>query len=101
VPDLQGKGQIVADAHVGIEGVALEDHGDIAVAWRQSADLLIVDIDLALGHVVETGEHVQRGALAAPRRPNQRHELPIRNLQVQIPDRLDFAVPFGDAFEPH
>ena len=84
VAHFEGEGQVVAHAHVRVEGVALEDHGDVPVAGVQAADLLLVDEDLALGDVLQPGEHVERRALATPRRSDERHELPIGNVEIEV-----------------
>jgi hypothetical protein len=44
-------------AHVRIERVALEDHGDVAAARRELGDVLAVDRDLTLRHLLEPGDH--------------------------------------------
>ena len=43
----QAEGQIVVDAHVLVERVVLEHHGDVAVARRQMVDHPVADADVA------------------------------------------------------
>ena len=43
----QAEGQVVVDAHVLVERVVLEHHGDVAVARRQVVDHPLADADLA------------------------------------------------------
>ena len=44
----EAKGHVVVYAHVGIESVALEHHGDVAVFRRDIVDDAIADLDLAV-----------------------------------------------------
>ena len=43
----QAEGEIVVDAHVLVERVVLEHHGDVAVARRQVVDDPVADADVA------------------------------------------------------
>ena len=54
------------------------------------------------GRRLQPGDHAERGALAAPRRPHQHHELAVGDLDVEPPGG-DVAVGIGllDALEPH
>src|SRR4029450_8489647 len=42
----------------------------------------IANDDAPAGWLLKAGDHVQRGGLAASRRPNQDHKLPIVNLEI-------------------
>ena len=84
---LQAEADVVVDAEVGVERVALEDHGDVAVARRHVVDDPVADLQLALRDLLEPGHHPQRGRLAAPGRADQNEELAVLDTQVQIVDR--------------
>ena len=61
----EAEGQVVSHGHVRVEGVALEDHGDVAVLWSDVVDHLVADQQGAVGDVFEARDHAQRGGLAA------------------------------------
>ena len=50
-------------------------------------DQLAVDQDLAVGDLLEPGDHPQQGRLAATRRADEDHELAVLDLQVDAVDR--------------
>ena len=83
---LQGKGHVLRHGHVGIQGVVLEYHGDIAVLGFHVVHALAVDQQIALGDVLQTGHHAQRGGLAAAGRTDQHDELLVRDLQIEVVD---------------
>ena len=76
-------GEVLVDAHVGVERVVLEHHRDVALPRSQPGDRPAGDLDLPRRRLVEAGEESQRGALAAPRRADQDQELPVRDGQVE------------------
>src|SRR5690606_3853725 len=61
----QGEGQVALDGEVGVEGVGLEDHGDVAVARGEAGDVAAGDGDAAGGGVLEAGDHAEGGGLSA------------------------------------
>ena len=83
---LQGKGHVLIHGHVGIERVALEHHGDIAVLGLHVVHPLAADEQIALGDILQTGHHPQGGGLAAAGRTDQHDELLVRNLQIEVVD---------------
>ena len=96
---LQAEREVVEDAHVRVERVALEDHRDVAVLGREVVDHAVADLELALGDVLEAGDHAQRGRLAAARRADEDQELLVLDLEVEIVDGDHIAVPFPDVVE--
>ena len=50
-------------------------------------DVPVADPDRARRHVLQAGEHAQRGGLAAPGRADQDQELAVLDLQVEVGDR--------------
>jgi hypothetical protein len=84
---------------VRIEGVALKHHGHVALVGRHVVDDLAVEVDVALGQLLEAGDHVERRGLAAARRPQEDHEFLVANLHVQAIDGDDVAVAFGHVVE--
>ena len=58
---LQAEGEIVVNAHVGIERVILEDHRDITVLRRHVINAFVADVDIALRDLFQTRDHAQGG----------------------------------------
>ena len=77
---------------MGIQGVVLEDHRDIAIPCRHLIDTLAIDTEVALGDVLETGNHSESGTFAAARWANQYHKLTVFNDQIDIFDGSNAAV---------
>src|SRR5215207_115615 len=96
---LEREGDVLEDRHVGIERVALEDHGDVAVAGVEGGDVLAVDEDAAGGRHVEAGENAQCRALARPGRTEQRKELARIDLEVDVFERAEAPVHLDDLLE--
>ncbi len=59
MPKLQPEDQIVINRHMGVEGIILEDHGDITVLGRKVVDNLAVDGDGTGGGRFEAGDEAQ------------------------------------------
>ena len=83
--------QIAVDRHVRVQRVVLEHHRDVALTGRQAVDDGAADADLARRRLVEPGEQSQRGALPAPRRPDEDQELPVGHGQVETLEGDDVA----------
>ncbi len=83
---LQPEGHVVVHAHVRVERVVLEHHGDVAVHRRKIVDHFSVDADLAGADLLQPGDHAQRGGLAAARRAHQHDELAVADLEVDVLD---------------
>ena len=96
---LQAEGHVVVHGHVRVQRVALEDHGDVAVLGGDVVDDPVADGERALGDLLEAGDHAQRGGLAAARRADQDHELPVLDLEVQVVDRDDLTEALPDVVE--
>ena len=90
--ELQGEGHVLIHGHVGVQGVALEDHGDITVLGGHVIDQLAVDVQLAFGNLLQAGHHAQSGGLAAAGGADQDDELLILDIQVELLDRYDALV---------
>src|SRR6185437_11805315 len=56
--DLEGEGDVVPHVEVGVERVALEDHGHLALARGALVDHDVVDQDLPRGGPLEPGDEV-------------------------------------------
>ena len=90
VAQLEAEGQVVVDGHVGVEGVVLEDHGDVAVFGQDVVDDGVVDVDVALLDLFQAGQQPQRGGFAAARRADEDHELLVGDVDVEVVDGQHF-----------
>jgi hypothetical protein len=81
--ELEREAHVARHRHVRIQRVVLEHHRDVAVLRRLVVDDVAVDLQVAVGDVLEPGDHAQRGRLPAPRRPDEDHELAVLDLQVE------------------
>ncbi|MEZ5861565.1 MAG: hypothetical protein R3D28_21725 [Geminicoccaceae bacterium] len=79
---VKGKADVLLHAHVGVEGIGLEDDADIAVARLDLVDHRVVEADGPAGGRVEPGEHEERRRLAAARGPENGDELAVLDDEV-------------------
>jgi type 1 glutamine amidotransferase len=98
----QAERHVLIHRHVWVQGVVLEDHGDVAVFRGDAVDDAVADADGAGGDVLEAGDHAQGGALAAAGGADEDDELAIVDLQGDVVDRPHVTgIDLGDAFEMH
>src|SRR5688500_13396607 len=71
---LEAEGHVVAHAHMRIERVMLEYHGDAALARGQRVDPPTLQPDLPLVGRLETGDDAQEGGLAGAGRSEEGDE---------------------------
>ena len=83
---LEAVGHVPADREIGEDGVVLEHHAGVAAMRRQRVDALAAETDLAGGEVGEAGDRAQQRGLAAARRPEQRKELAVLDLERHVVD---------------
>ena len=84
---LEGEAHVLGDRQLRVQRVVLEDHGDVAVARPDAADVAVADEDRAVVERLEAGEHPQRGRLARARRPDEHEQLAVVDLEVEMRDR--------------
>ena len=77
--------------HVRVEREELEDEGDVALAGMRPGHVAVVEQDAPAGDRLQTGDHAQRGRLAAARRAEQHNELAIVDGQVYRLDGMQIA----------
>ena len=100
--DLEPVRHVVVHAQVRVERVVLEHHRDVALLRRDVVDHRVVDHQLSLADVLEPREHSQGRGLAAARRTDQDHELPVPDLQIQGVNSLEaIVIDLRDAVERH
>ena len=81
---LEAEREVVADRHVRVERVALEDHGDVAILRGDVVDDPVADQELALGDLLEPGDHPQARGLPATGGADEHHELAVADLEVEV-----------------
>ena len=69
---------------MGVQGVVLEDHGDVSVLGGHIVHELAVNVQLALGNFLQAGHHTQGGGLAAAGGAYQDNKFLIGNIQVEL-----------------
>src|SRR3546814_16220357 len=65
---LQPEGEVLADSHMRIERVGLEQHGKAAVGGAHVVVPPAIDLDNAAGHLFEPGDDPPQGRLARSER---------------------------------
>ena len=88
----QPEGDVVGDGEVRVERVVLEDHRDVAVLRRQVVHDPAADRDRPVRDRLEARDHAERRRLPAAGRPDEHEELAVRDLEGEVPDRVDTAV---------
>ncbi len=83
---LQTECHVLVNGHVGVQSVALEHHGDVAVFRGNVVDQTAADVHFALGDLLQAGDHTQGGGLAAAGGADEDDEFLILDLQVEVGD---------------
>ncbi len=89
---LEAERHVIVHVHVRVQGVALEDHRDVAILWREIVDDAVADADGTLADIVEARHHAERGGLATAGRADENQKLLVARLKRDIVDRDDVAV---------
>ena len=84
--DLQRKPHVLANGHVRVQGVVLEDHRDVAFLGRQPGHVTVADPDAAPVDELQAGQHPKAGGLPAAGRAHQHQELAVLDVQVEPVD---------------
>ena len=92
----QAVADVAGDVHVREERVVLEHRVDVAPVRRDARDRLSGEQDLALGRLLEAGDHPQRRGLAAAGWSEEAVELAARDAQVHAVDGGDGPEPLRD-----
>src|SRR5690606_35886652 len=74
-------------------------HVDGPPVGRDAGEVLPVEQDRTGGRMLEAGQHAQQRGLAAARRPEQREELALVDVERQVVDGGEIAEPLGDVAE--
>ena len=79
---LQAEGEILGHGHVRVQRIALEHHRDVAVLRLHVVDAAPADQQVAIGDVLQPGDHPQQRRLAAAGRSHQHHEFAVGDLEA-------------------
>ena len=99
LPLAEAIAHVPGDVHVREQRVVLEDRVDVAPVGRHAGDRLTREEDLALGRLLEPGDHPERRGLAAARRAKEAVELTVLDAQVHPVDRDHLAEALGHVEE--
>ncbi len=69
---------------MGIKGVALEDHGDVAVFRRDVVDNLVSDQNFTFSDFFEASQTAQSRGFSAAGRTDQHQELFVLDCKIEI-----------------
>src|SRR5206468_5660733 len=98
--DAEPVGDVLADGHVREERVVLEDGVDITQVRRPARHVTTGELDPTGVGPFESGDQAERRRLARAGRPEQREELPRRDLEVDAVDGDHVAVRLANADKP-
>ncbi len=97
----QAECDVPGNGEVGKQRVALEHHVDGTPMRRDRRDVLSGEQHAAFVGDFEAGEDAQQGGLAAARRPQQREELAVMDVEAEPVHRGHIGKAFRDACETH
>ena len=95
----EGELDVLAHAQVGVEGIALEDHGDVAILGDDTVHRGTADPDGARRRRLEPGDEPQHGRLATARRPQQHEELSRPGVERDLVERSHVPEGLGHALQ--
>ena len=75
---------VLKDGHVGVEGVTLKNHADVAVLGRKMVHYLPVELNDAFRRFVNARYHQQCGGFPTSRGSQESDKLTIPNLQIDV-----------------
>ena len=94
---LEAEGDVVKDVQMGEKGVFLKDGVHPAAVGRHVGDVLVLKEDAALGGHLEAADDTQHGGFAAAGGAEQRDELTLADVKVDIVKHLRVAKALGHA----
>ena len=81
---LERKAHILADRHLRIERVVLENHRNVAILRAHKRYVTVVNDQTAFVDRFEASEHSQRGRLSRSRWPDEYQEFAVGDVQVEL-----------------
>ena len=80
----QAESQVIVNAHLGIQSIALEHHCDLSFTGALVVGIFTVDQELAAADILQACDHTQSGGLAAAGGTNENDEFALFDFQVEI-----------------
>src|SRR5262249_34267033 len=99
-PGPETEGDVLEHRQVGVEGVVLEDHGDVALTRAHAGDARPADLDPAGVDLLQARDAAQQRALAAARGPDQHRELALGNLEIDAAHGMHRAIALVEPRDP-
>jgi hypothetical protein len=97
--DTQGKGEILINAQVRIERIALKHHANIALAGWEIVDDPSIEAQRTTGRAIDAGQHQERGRLATATGSEQGQKFSLGDATTEILDCWYGAKILTDPFE--
>ena len=97
--DLEAVGHIVEDGHVRPEGIVLKDHADVPFIGGHRRYFPVSEVDLPVIGFVKAADETEDRRLAATRRPQQRKEFAVLDIEGDMTHGLQGAESFHHVFE--
>ena len=82
--ELKRKRHVLVHRHIGVQSIALEHHGNVAVLGCHVVDALAVDEHVARSDVLQASNHAHRRGLTAARRANENDKLLVMHGEVKV-----------------
>ena len=98
---LEREGEVLADGEVGVEGILLEDEGDVALGGGELFDAGAGEGDAAGVGALDAGDEAQRGGLAGAGGAEQDDEFAVGDGEREVADGAGAAEALGEAVEDH
>ncbi len=95
----EAEGDVLLHVEVGKNGVGLKDHGDVPLVRGHVVHPLVPEEDVSRGGVLETGQHPQKGGLAATGGAQEGDEFAVLHVEGDRVHRPDGAAGVVEAAE--
>jgi hypothetical protein len=101
LPQPEPEREVRGDRHVRVQRVVLEDHGEVAVLWRDVSDVPLAEYDASFRDCLEPRDQPEERRLAAAGRADEHEELTVGDLEGDVVHGLDVVrVDLRDVLEP-
>ena len=81
---LKAEGHVFKHGHMRIKSIVLEHHCYFSVLRGNIIDQLVTDEKLALGNLLKSCDHTERGGFTATGRSDQNQKLLVLNLKIEV-----------------
>ncbi|EJZ18176.1 phenol hydroxylase [Rhizobium sp. Pop5] len=95
----EGETDVFGNAHMRIERIGLEHHGNAAFVGRHIVDALAIEDKITLVDAFKAGDHAQQRRLATSGRTDEDGEFPVFHRDVDAFDDLERTVEFANVSE--